>query len=68
MKMVLNVIGGIGVLVGILWILQGLKVLPGIVPVSFMTGSVTWVGNGAFLLAFAAGLLVWNNRTPKPKA
>jgi hypothetical protein len=68
MKLVLNIVGGLGVAVGILWILQGLKVLPGVVPVSFMTGSVTWVGNGAFLLAFAVGLLVWNNRARTPKA
>jgi hypothetical protein len=68
MKIALNIVGAIGVFFGVLWILQGLKILPGVVPISFMTGQTTWVGNGAFLLLFAALLLVWNNRTPKPKA
>ena len=65
MKLVWNVIGVIGLLIGALWILQGMKILPGVAP-SFMTGRVTWIGNGAFLIAFAAGLLVWANRTAQP--
>lgn len=67
MKIGLNIIGVVGVLLGVLWILQGLNVAPGLVPASSMTGHVSWTGNGAFLVAFAAGLLVWTNRARPPK-
>jgi hypothetical protein len=66
-KIALNIVGGAAILVGVLWILQGQNVAPGIVPVSFMTGRVTWTGNGAFLIVFAAALLVWANRARPPK-
>jgi hypothetical protein len=67
MKLALNIIGGLAVLMGVIWILQGTNVVAG-VPVishSFMMGKMAWVGWGAWLVAFAAGLLVWNNRTKK---
>ena len=41
-------------LTGIVWILQGIGVLPG----SFMTGEFVWAAIGAVLL-FASGLLLW---------
>jgi hypothetical protein len=65
LKTVWIVAGVIGVLVGALWVVQGMNLIPGFVP-SFMTGKVSWIGNGALLIAFAVGLLVWANRTPKP--
>jgi hypothetical protein len=42
-----DVMGGI-------WILQGIGVLPG----SFMTGQIVWAAIGAVLL-FVSGLLLW---------
>jgi hypothetical protein len=60
MKLVLTVVGVIAILMGGIWILQGLNVLPG----SFMTGHIIWTGWGAVLVAIGAGLLVWNNRRP----
>jgi hypothetical protein len=41
-------------LMGIVWILQGIGVLPG----SFMTGQIVWAVIGAVLL-FVSGLLLW---------
>jgi hypothetical protein len=41
-------------LTGIVWILQGIGVLPG----SFMTGQIMWAAIGAVLL-LASGLLLW---------
>ena len=62
MKLALNILGGLMIVVGAVWVLQGLSILPG----SFMMGKITWIGNGAWLVAFATGLLVWNNRAKKP--
>ena len=41
-------------LTGIVWILQGIGVLPG----SFMTGQIVWAAIGSVLL-FVSGVLVW---------
>ena len=41
-------------LMGSVWILQGIGVLPG----SFMTGQMVWAAIGAVLL-FVSGLLLW---------
>jgi hypothetical protein len=52
MVVVRNVIGGLMVLLGGVWFLQGINVLPG----SFMTGSNFWAVAGAVTLL--VGLLV----------
>ena len=49
MRRALNVVGVVLVLVGAIWFLQGINVLPG----SFMTGQLQWAVYGA--LAFVAG-------------
>ena len=41
-------------LTGVVWILQGIGVLPG----SFMTGDIVWAAIGAVLL-FVSGVLLW---------
>ena len=58
MKIVLNVIGVLLILPGIVWFLQGVNVLPG----SFMTGQTQWAINGGILIVIGAGLLWWANR------
>jgi hypothetical protein len=50
MRIALNVIGVLLLLIGVIWILQGLNVLPG----SFMTGQMKWAAYGG--LAVVAGL------------
>ena len=47
MKIALNVVGVLFAIVGVIWILQGVNVLPG----SFMTGQMQWAVYGAVLLA-----------------
>lgn len=47
-------------LTGVVWILQGIGVLPG----SFMTGQVLWAAIGAVLL-FVSGLLLWSAYRPR---
>ena len=43
MKILLRVVSVLLVLTGVVWILQGVNVLPG----SFMTGQITWAVRGA---------------------
>ena len=43
MKILLRVVSLLLVLTGVVWILQGVNVLPG----SFMTGQITWAVRGA---------------------
>ncbi len=53
MRYVLLIVGGLMILVGGVWLLQGIGILPG----SFMTGQLFWAVMGAVLLA-VGGLLV----------
>ena len=53
MRYVLLIVGGLMVLVGGVWLLQGVGILPG----SFMTGQPFWAIMGAVFLA-VGGLLV----------
>jgi len=52
MKIALNVVGILMVVMGAIWFLQGINVLPG----SFMTGQIRWAVYGA--IAVVAGLVV----------
>jgi hypothetical protein len=63
MRIVLNIVASLMVLVGAIWFLQGINVLPG----SFMTGQIRWAVYGG--IAFAAGiaLLLLGNRPRKAR-
>ena len=52
MKIALNIVGVLMVLMGGIWILQGINILPG----SFMTGQIKWAVYGACMVV--GGLLV----------
>ena len=52
MRWVLIVVGGLMVLMGGTWLLQGVGILPG----SFMTGQVFWAVVGAIVLVVGAVL------------
>jgi hypothetical protein len=54
LRYVLLILGGLMLLVGGVWLLQGVGVLPG----SFMTGQPFWAVMGAICLA-VGGLLVF---------
>ena len=53
MRYVMLILGGLIFLVGGVWLLQGIGVLPG----SFMTGQTFWAVTGAILLV-AGGMLI----------
>jgi hypothetical protein len=54
MRIALNVAGVLCLIVGCVWILQGINVLPG----SFMTGQTKWAVNGGYLVIAGIGLLI----------
>lgn len=58
MKIALIIIGGLLVLMGIIWILQGINILPG----SFMSGQSKWAINGAISAIIGAALLAFAYR------
>jgi hypothetical protein len=60
LKIALGTIGLIASLLGIVWILQGVNILPG----SFMTGDIRWAYRGAVVGIVGAALLWWTLRTP----
>ena len=60
MRIALNVSGVLCLLVGCVWILQGINILPG----SFMTGQTKWAIYGGLLLVAGIGLLISANRRP----
>lgn len=53
MRYVLLVVGGLMDLVGVVWLLQGVGVLPG----SFMTGQLFWAVMGVILLVVGSLLI-----------
>jgi hypothetical protein len=62
MRVALNVIGILLMLVGAVWFLQGINILPG----SFMTGQTQWAiyGGVTFLVGVFALYLVRRTRRP----
>jgi hypothetical protein len=61
MKWVLNIIGVLLILVGIVWILQGINILPG----SIMSGQIQYTYYGLILDLVGIALLVVANRRSK---
>lgn len=55
---VLKIFAGLLIAVGMIWILQGVNILPG----SFMTGDPQWAINGAITAAVGAGLFWFASR------
>lgn len=58
LRILATIVSGPLLLVGIIWVLQGLNVLPG----SFMTGRIIWAVYGAPMVIVGAGLVWWLNR------
>ena len=58
MRMVKIVSGVLCLLLGCVWILQGINILPG----SFMTGQTKWALYGGLLVLIGIGLLFSANR------
>ena len=60
MKLVLTIAGVVMVLLGGVWILQGINILPG----SFMTGQIQWAIYGCVLALAGVGVILWARRRP----
>jgi hypothetical protein len=58
MKSTLNIVGGLLLIFGAVWFLQGINVLPG----SFMTGQIRWAVYGGIAVAAGVALLFVANR------
>jgi hypothetical protein len=58
MRLAFNVLGVLCLLVGCIWILQGINILPG----SFMTGQTKWAVYGGIMVVVGIGLLISANR------
>jgi hypothetical protein len=58
MRIVLNIVAVLCILVGCIWLLQGMNILPG----SFMTGQTKWAVYGGILLVVGIALLIAANR------
>jgi len=62
-KVIVNTVGMLLLIMGGIWILQGINVLPG----SFMSGQKIWAIRGAIAIVLSIALLWANGRgTPKP--
>ena len=55
MKTSIYVFGGLLMLVGTVWVLQGVNILPG----SFMTGDIQWAYNGALSIVIGVVLILF---------
>jgi membrane associated rhomboid family serine protease len=62
-RVLATILCGPMLIVGCIWILQGINMLPG----SFMTGDIKWAVFGAILALLGAGLVFWLNRRPAPR-
>ena len=58
MRIALSIAGILFLLVGCVWILQGINILPG----SFMTGQTKWAVYGGIVAVAGVGLLISANR------
>ena len=63
MRIGLNIVGGLLVIFGGVWFLQGINVLPG----SFMTGQIRWAVYGGIAVTAGVILLVTAGRKRGPK-
>ena len=61
MRVFLNIVGALLVLLGSVWVLQGINVLPG----SFMSGQSRWAVRGGILVLAGLVVLFWANRKQK---
>ena len=58
MKLITTIFGALLAILGTIWVLQGLNILPG----SFMTGDIKWAIYGGVAIVVGLGLVVWSRR------
>lgn len=57
-RVLATIFSGPFLLIGLIWILQGVNLVPG----SFMTGHIQWAILGAILATVGAAMVWWLNR------
>ena len=57
-RTVIKILAVLLILIGLVWVLQGVNILPG----SFMTGNRQWAVNGAISILVGVGLFWFANR------
>ena len=62
MRTILVITGVLLVLVGVVWFLQGINILPG----SFMTGQAQWAVYGVLAILAGIGILAYGRRRGSP--
>ena len=65
MRIGLYILGAVLVLLGTIWFLQGINILPG----SFMTGQIRWAVYGGIAVVVGIGFLLkanWRKQSPGP--
>ena len=60
-RILATILSGPMLIIGVIWVLQGLNILPG----SFMTGHIIWAIYGAPLALAGAALVWWLNARPR---
>ena len=58
MKLIVTIFGALVAILGTIWVLQGLNILPG----SFMTGDIKWAIYGGVAIVVGLGLVAWSRR------
>jgi hypothetical protein len=58
MQVGVRVLAIASIVMGMIWVLQGINVLPG----SFMTGRIQWAYRGGIIATLGAGLLLFSRR------
>jgi hypothetical protein len=61
MRILWNILAVLLIIIGGVWFLQGINILPG----SFMTGQSEWVVFGAIVIVLGLGLLAYANLKAK---
>ena len=64
MALIIKIVATMLILIGIIWFLQGINVLPG----SFMTGDRKWAVIGAVNIALGVAAWLYARRRPGPPA
>jgi uncharacterized membrane protein len=58
LKIILDIMGILFILAGVVWFMQGINILPG----SFMTGQTQWAIYGAIAILIGIGVIIFANR------
>jgi len=61
MRVCVSIVGAVLVLLGCIWFLQGINVMPG----SFMSGQSRWAVRGGIMVFAGLAAIVWANRKRK---